>query len=234
MEIAPLSFTVVGTPAPQGSKTRTRYGMRDDNADSLKPWRADVTAAALDAVNARGGGPLWPRGEPVIVTATFYLRPPLAAVRLLERGLPTAPVSAPDADKLARGVGDSITVAQIWADDGQADWGGIRREWAFGRPTGVDVAVRSRRPEGQRLLLTGSVPTGLCHLQSTPALEVNETASRGALTVCGAPSGDLRIPAAGDRPCRRCATVAERYGWPVVGMMARLFHAAPMLETLAG
>lgn len=232
-DVAPLVFSAVGVPAPQGSKTRTQHGMKDDNAKTLKPWRATVAAAALEAVNARGGGPLWARGEAVTVFAMFWLPVPQWAEKLLERGLPTAPTSYPDSDKLARAVGDSLSDALVWADDGQADWGWIRRQWAWRHPPGVDVEVRSR-DWGCHELLTVSAPTGLCHLRSVGGPD--------SVAVCGRSVLGGRVPADRDRPCKRCADVAERYGWPVVGRMARLFglagvpseaSAAGLLEMLA-
>jgi len=140
-EIAPFGFTAVGTPVPQGSKTRTRWSIRDDNADRLKPWRETVTGAALDVVTARGGGPVFPRGVPVVVSFRFFFPPTVAAEKARKKGIRTVPAARPDWDKIARSVGDSMTDAQVWADDGQVAAGFVSKAWAFGRPPGVDVTV---------------------------------------------------------------------------------------------
>lgn len=41
-----VSFSVNGTPAPQGSKVRTRYGMRE-SSNAVMPWREAVKAAII-------------------------------------------------------------------------------------------------------------------------------------------------------------------------------------------
>lgn len=40
-----IIYSVTGTPAPQGSKIRTQYGMRDASK-KLKPWREAVKKAS--------------------------------------------------------------------------------------------------------------------------------------------------------------------------------------------
>ena len=42
-----ITIRVVGIPAPQGSKTLTRYGAMIE-ASKKKPWRTDVKEAALE------------------------------------------------------------------------------------------------------------------------------------------------------------------------------------------
>lgn len=44
-----LEFTVDGIPQPQGSKTRTNYGLREDNRN-LQPWRQAIIAEARRAM----------------------------------------------------------------------------------------------------------------------------------------------------------------------------------------
>ena len=44
-----VAVTVYGKPVTQGSKVRTKWGIRDDNADRLRPLREAVKQAALDA-----------------------------------------------------------------------------------------------------------------------------------------------------------------------------------------
>lgn len=215
--VPPLALTVVGQPVPQGSKNVGQHGgVYESGGKRLRSWRSEVTGAALEAVTARGGGPLWGRGEAVVVSATFWLPAPQRAVQLLERGLPSAPAEAPDSDKLARGLGDSLSDAQVWADDGQADWGRIERRWAWRHPPGVDVDVRGL-DWGRQMFLTKAAPTGLCHLVSV--------AAPSQVTVCGTPRDGLGLPSAAGRPCGRCVKVAARYGWAVAGVLGSMFTA---------
>ena len=44
-----LEFRVRGLPAPQGSKTLTRYGALMESSKKVKPWRQDIIHAALEA-----------------------------------------------------------------------------------------------------------------------------------------------------------------------------------------
>ena len=47
-----ISIRVVGIPAPQGSKTLTRYGAMIEASKKVKPWRNDVKEAALKCYNS--------------------------------------------------------------------------------------------------------------------------------------------------------------------------------------
>jgi crossover junction endodeoxyribonuclease RusA len=47
-----ISIRVVGIPAPQGSKTLTRYGAMIEASKKVKPWRNDVKEAALQCYNS--------------------------------------------------------------------------------------------------------------------------------------------------------------------------------------
>lgn len=115
-----LWLIITGTPAPQGSKTRTRYGMYDDNAKVLKPWREAVTTQARSTRPVAMGGPL-------AVDLTVILPRPKGHYRtgrnahLLRDGAPVYPVGAQvgDVDKLARAVFDGLTDAGVWHDDVQ-------------------------------------------------------------------------------------------------------------------
>jgi crossover junction endodeoxyribonuclease RusA len=117
-----LTICVHGTPAPQGSKTRTRYGLRDDNADRLKPWRQSVTWAARDAMTATG----WQTATgPLHVDLTLVFARPKGhhgTGRNADRVRPSAPVwpaTKPDIDKCARAILDGLTDAGVWRDDAQ-------------------------------------------------------------------------------------------------------------------
>ena len=47
-----ITIRVVGIPAPQGSKTLTRYGAMIEASKKVKPWRNDVKEAALKCYNS--------------------------------------------------------------------------------------------------------------------------------------------------------------------------------------
>lgn len=121
-----LTISVKGDPITQGSKTRTRHGgLRDDNAAKLKPWRAEVKAAAIDALESASlalyGGigqvSLLRLTGPVRVEATFTIRKPVSAPK--RRRTWPAKQRSGDVDKLTRAIFDSLTDAGVWGDDAQ-------------------------------------------------------------------------------------------------------------------
>ena len=65
-----LEFRVVGLPAPQGSKTLTRYGGLMESSKKVKPWRQDIIHAALEAYSGK------PFDEPVCVSVEFIFPRP--------------------------------------------------------------------------------------------------------------------------------------------------------------
>lgn len=107
--IPPVTFTVVGTPVPQGSKRafKTPGGavvMAEANK-AHKPWRAEVVAAA------RAEAPSEPFAGPVEVHLWFRFLP------VASDPYRTYHASAPDIDKLARTVLDALSVARVIVDD---------------------------------------------------------------------------------------------------------------------
>lgn len=107
-----LRLFVPGTPVPQGSKKAYVVGKRavvvDDNAAVLKPWRAAIKVAAVEAWAGRPAM----RDEALVVTCDFRLVRPKSVRR--ER-----PHKKPDVDKYLRAVMDALTDAAVWGDDGQ-------------------------------------------------------------------------------------------------------------------
>ena len=47
-----ITIRVVGIPAPQGSKTLTRWGAMIEASKKVKPWRTDVKEAALNCYSS--------------------------------------------------------------------------------------------------------------------------------------------------------------------------------------
>lgn len=143
-----VTFFVAGVPVPQGSKKgfspkgSTRVTIVDTNKNTLAPWRAEVTRIAtaswLDRPQLTG---------PVRLDVVFVFARP-ATVR---RRLPSV---YPDLDKLVRAIGDSVTDAGVWKDDGQVIR--IVAEKVYGAAPGVHVSVSEMSADqptrGERLL----------------------------------------------------------------------------------
>jgi Holliday junction resolvase RusA-like endonuclease len=119
----PLTFTVVGTPIPQGSHKAyvvNGYAKITDDNEKTKPWRQDVKHAALDA---RGDRP--PLDGPVVVQVRFVMPRAKGHFRtgrnahLLRDTAPPFPAGKPDVDKLQRSLLDALTAAGVFRDDAQ-------------------------------------------------------------------------------------------------------------------
>lgn len=132
-----LSFTVVGTPAPQGSKTGFVVGGRavitDKNPTSLRSWRQDVRQAALEALPDG-----WPVDGAFTVSLAFRLPRPRSHPK--SKGLRVT--KRPDLDKLVRATFDALGEARVYGDDSQV-WSlrACKKYEEPGFPPGCDVAV---------------------------------------------------------------------------------------------
>lgn len=107
-----LTFNVLGTPAPQGSKIPrvSKNGkpyVQEQNAQAQKNWRQDVLAAASLARQAAGletlDGAVW-------VDIEFRMPRPVSVKR-------TYPCVKPDGDKLQRNTWDALVQAGVIRDD---------------------------------------------------------------------------------------------------------------------
>lgn len=128
-----LHITAYGKPVTQGSKTRTHYGMRDDNERTLRPWREAVKAAALDVMATfdRYDTPLRVRLVFTFDRPGIHYRTGRNA-NLLRDGAPRYPanVRSGDVDKLQRACFDALTDAGVWRDDAQVVDVRARKVWA--------------------------------------------------------------------------------------------------------
>lgn len=110
--IEQLTFDVAGTAVPQGSKraqlVNGRIHMYEANK-ALPAWRKAVTEAAEAALAGRLG---FPKDACCVLTVTFYMPRPKTVTR-------PRPNTFPDCDKLCRAIGDALTDAGVWVDDGQ-------------------------------------------------------------------------------------------------------------------
>ena len=117
-----VAFSVPGRAAPQGSKRHVGHGIMVESSARLRPWRAAVTAAAIEA---RDGAP--PITGPVYLRVDISFPRPaghFGTGRNAGKLRPSAPYFAPsravgDLSKLIRAVEDAITDAGLWRDDSQ-------------------------------------------------------------------------------------------------------------------
>jgi crossover junction endodeoxyribonuclease RusA len=115
-----LFLQVNGMPAPQGSKTKNRYGAVYESSKAVKPWREAVRAEIQRAMQDRH-----PFEGPVEIRINFFLPRPKGHygtgrnAGTVKARSPRWPTGVPDVDKLARAVLDGITEGGAWKDDGQ-------------------------------------------------------------------------------------------------------------------
>lgn len=117
-----LTITVLGLPAPQGSKRRVGNGvMIESNQDHLNTWREDVKLAAVRAMKEHRG---WERDYLAVrAHIVFTLPRPKSHFRtgkfahLLREDAPVLHHSKPDLDKLLRSTADALTTAGVYRDD---------------------------------------------------------------------------------------------------------------------
>jgi len=122
-----ITVNVEGIPAPQGSKIRTRYGMRE-SSKRVAPWRAAVEAAVDRLALFEALEP------PYRIETWFYFQRP----RTTRAKHPVAPTVG-DGDKLTRSTWDALTKAGLIEDDRfVTEWGGSK-EWAG--PTDTPGAI---------------------------------------------------------------------------------------------
>jgi Holliday junction resolvase RusA-like endonuclease len=111
-----IEIEVIGTPAPQGSKSfkgmsKGGKAILAESSKKVVPWR---DAVAMQAYTTRHTAERLPIAGPVWVSMVFSVRRPISAPRRLKR-----PVATPDLSKLCRCVEDALTDAGIWRSDSQ-------------------------------------------------------------------------------------------------------------------
>lgn len=112
------SFSVIGRPAPQGSKTYLGNGRFKEQSKFVPAWRNDVRQAALGVFSEAA------IIGPVFTEITFlFARPKCHYIsnnpeKALRHDAPYWHTSAPDRDKLERSTNDALT-GVIWVDDSQ-------------------------------------------------------------------------------------------------------------------
>ena len=116
---------VYGVPAPQGSKTQTRWGGLRESSQKVGPWRSEVAYTARKVYSGK------PIAEAVAIEIIFYFQRPkhhFSKAKGREHTLvPSAPkhctsCSHGDLDKVTRSTFDGLTVktgGSIICDDSQ-------------------------------------------------------------------------------------------------------------------
>lgn len=124
-DLPEISITVLGIPAPQGSKKpfRNQHSGRIQMTESsakVKPWRQDVKYAARVVVD--GLDDWTPLDGPLIASMVFTFSRPKGHfgtgrnANQLKPSAPARPAVFPDLSKLARSTEDALT-GLVWADD---------------------------------------------------------------------------------------------------------------------
>ena len=128
--VGDVSFFIPGIPIPQGSKKGFIAGKRvvivDDNAATLKPWRAVVAKAANRGMTLDG---------PVHADLLFVMPRP-------QKPRWDVPAVKPDIDKLTRAIFDGLTEGGLLADDARVTRMVVEEVYASPiSPVGVHVTV---------------------------------------------------------------------------------------------
>ena len=117
-----VTLVIYGVPITQGSKVKTKWGMYDDNAKTLKPWREAVKTAALEAMHGRDRF----TGDVGISCVFTFDRPQShfgtgRNAGVLKPSAPKRPTGghSGDLDKLERAIYDALTDGGVWRDDCQ-------------------------------------------------------------------------------------------------------------------
>lgn len=109
-----ITVTVLGTPAPQGSKRHVGNGVMVESSAKVKPWR-EAVKWAVDDQHGQAVRDFDPFRGPVIVELVFTLAKPASAPKRTR----TWPSKRPDIDKLIRSTLDGLTDSGVIRDDAQ-------------------------------------------------------------------------------------------------------------------
>jgi Holliday junction resolvase RusA-like endonuclease len=114
-----FTFTVLGKPAPQGSKRHVGRGVMVESSKRCKPWRQDVRHTALDL---RPGDWYANMDAAIALSVVFVFARPKSHFRANGQLKPSAPAHCTgrigDVSKLVRAVEDAMT-GIIYNDDAQ-------------------------------------------------------------------------------------------------------------------
>ena len=147
-----LSVFIPGKPEPQGStkafNVPSRYSasgwrpiVTSDNA-RLKCWRGLAVTCIGDSIKPGSCLPVFEKTYAVAVHAEFVF----PRLKGHPKSRTPSMLVAPDLDKLARALGDVLTVASVVHDDSQISEWTVRKRYAVpGEAAGTHVEVRYAR-----------------------------------------------------------------------------------------
>ena len=144
-----VKFTVHGKPQPAGSKrgfynAKAKRVIITDDAKQSRPWKALVSDAAVQAMDALTGGRFDFEGSlldgPLMVTLLFYVPRPKGhyGTKGVRPSAPDYPAVKPDVLKLARAVEDAMS-GIVYRDDAQIVCELLEKH--YGEPARVEVTV---------------------------------------------------------------------------------------------
>lgn len=157
-----VHFTVYGAAQPAGSKKgfvnrKTGRVIITDDAKRSRPWKSEVTAAAIDAMTFHGdegtSGLLPPLDGPLLLELTFWVSRPKGHYGTgrnadkVKPGAPWAPTVKPDLLKLARAVEDALT-GVVYRDDAQIVTETLQKAYTTGQPR-TEIRVGQVAAPGQ-------------------------------------------------------------------------------------
>ena len=133
-----IAFSVFGKAEPAGSKrafVKSGRAIITDANPKSAPWKAEVTAAALKAMNS---GMIM--NGPLILALTFIVPRPKGhyGKRGLLPSAPEWPAVKPDLLKLARAIEDAL-IGVVYRDDSQIVVESLRK--VYGEPARVEVQI---------------------------------------------------------------------------------------------
>lgn len=110
-------FTILGLPAPQGSKTRMPNGAMVEGSSTSgrakhKSWRAAVAETAADVWGDRP-----PLDEALFLVVTFRFPMPASRSKAIRERGQCPKTAMPDLDKLVRTLGDGLKAGGMVRDD---------------------------------------------------------------------------------------------------------------------
>lgn len=116
-------FEVVGTPAPQGSKTRMPNGaMLDGRSKGAREGHANWRSAVAEGARTAASNFYGPLGGPLSLQVVFRFAMPKSRTKAIRESGLCPKTSAPDLDKLIRSTGDALKEGGLIVDDALFVW----------------------------------------------------------------------------------------------------------------
>lgn len=135
-----ITVTILGEPAPQGSKIVSQFGGMKESNVRTEGWRAAIARVCKQHLPKK-----WePLDGPIVVDFWFFFTPPLKAK---PGDMPTTRATN-DWDKLGRALGDGLTDGGVIVDDARIVDGAIHKRYVWpgeGEPRAVAIVSPYRK-----------------------------------------------------------------------------------------